>query len=59
MGGLFDQFIDLYAGSVGNASLDQRAVRSIAAVQMAINDINDKYDTKYDHLLPQTKVRSK
>ena len=57
LGGLFAQFT--FAGSEGETSLDQRAVRSMAAVQMAINGINDKHDGKYDGLLPQTKVRCK
>ena len=54
MGGLFDQFV--FAGSLDETSLDQRAVRSMAAVQMAINSINDKHDGIFDDLLPQTKV---
>ena len=55
MGGLFEQFT--FAGSGGETSLDQSAVRSMAAVQMAISKINNKHDGTFDKLLPQTKVR--
>ena len=34
-------------------------VRAMAAVQMAINKINDKHDGVLDKLLPETKVRHK
>ena len=54
VGGLFERFT--FSESTGYVKLNRRAVSSMAAVQMAINDINNKYDGKYDDLLPQTKV---
>ena len=54
VGGLFEQFV--FAGSAGESSLDQSAVRSMVAVQLAMNRINNKQDEIFDKLLPQTKV---
>ena len=53
LGGLFTQFS---LDSDGHSVVDQRGVRSVPAVQMAINRINDKNDGIYDNLLPNTKV---
>ena len=52
MGGLFEQFT--LTGLVGESSIDQNAVRSMAAVQLAINRINNKQNGH--KLLPRTKV---
>ena len=52
MGGLFEQFT--FSGSTVGASIKQDAVRSMAAVIMAINRINDKQNGY--QLLPRTKV---
>ena len=49
MGGLFRQF------SLDGA-VDQARAREMAAVQLAIDRLNDKYDDNYDNLLPNTKV---
>ena len=49
MGGLFLQFFD--------GAVNQAGVREMAAVQLAIDRVNDKYDDHYDNLLPNTKVR--
>ena len=48
MGGLFLQFID--------GDVDQAGSREMAAVQLAIDRVNDKYDGSYDNLLPNTQV---
>ena len=54
MGGLFAQFS---LNSDGKYVVDQAAVRQMAAVQMAIEQVNNKNDGVYDHLLPNTQVR--
>ena len=48
VGGLFPQFID--------GDVDQAGAREMAAVQLAIDRVNDKYDGSYDNLLPNTQV---
>ena len=53
LGGLFTQFSQ---DSDGNFVVDQGAVRSVPAVQMAIDRINNKSDGIYDKLLPNTQV---
>ena len=53
VGGLFTQFS---LDSDGDFVVDQGGVRSVPAVQMAIDRINDKNDGIYDKLLPNTKV---
>ena len=58
MGGLFPQFSSS-AADVSVTVVDQGGVRRMAAVQMAINRVNDKHDGIYDTLLPQIKVRCK
>ena len=50
MGGIFRQFVH------GTNTVDQGGVRRMAAVQLAIDRVNDKYDDNYDNLLPSTKV---
>ena len=50
LGGLFPQFVH------GTNTVDQGGVRRMAAVQLAIDRVNDKYDDNYDNLLPSTKV---
>ena len=53
VGGLFPQFqLDNNAGYV----VDNAGVRETAAVQMAIDQVNNKSDGVYDHLLPNTQV---
>ena len=54
VGGLFPQFA---LDSKSQFVIDQAGVRQMAAVQMAINRVNDKYDGIHDKLLPRTKVR--
>ena len=54
MGGLFAQFS---LDSSGKYVTDPSGLRPLAAVQMAINKINDKSDEIYDELLPRTRVR--
>ena len=53
LGGLFTQFS---LDSHGKLVVDQGAVRSVPAVQMAIDRINNKSDGVYDGLLPNTQV---
>ena len=53
VGGLFAQFSQ---DSNGAYVVDQAGVREMAAIQMAINRLNDKTDGIYDNLLPKTKV---
>ena len=53
LGGLFTQFS---LDSDGKLVIDQAAVRSVPAVQMAIDRINNKSDGIYDKLLPNTQV---
>ena len=48
VGGLFPQF--------HHDVVDQAGVRYMAAVQMAINKVNNKTDGVYDNLLPNTQV---
>ena len=55
LGGLFTQFSQ---NSDGRFVLDQGGVRSVPAVQMAIDRINNKSDGLYDKLLPNTQVWS-
>ena len=50
LGGLFRQFLH------GKNTISQGGVRRMAAVQLAIDRMNDKYDDNYDNLLPNTKV---
>ena len=54
LGGLFTQFS---LDSAGNFVVDQGGVRAVPAVQMAIDRINNKSDSVYDGLLPNTQVR--
>ena len=54
VGGLFPQFV---LNSNGEYAVDQAGARELAAVQMAINRVNNKHDGMYDELLPNTKVR--
>ena len=54
VGGLFPQFI---LGSNNQYVIFQAGVREMAAVEMAINRVNDKHDGIHDGLLPRTKVR--
>ena len=49
VGGLFWQF-----GL--NGAVYQTGAREMAAVQLAIDRVNDKYDDNFDNLLPKTKV---
>ena len=53
LGGLFTQF-SLDSGE--KLVINQAAVRSLPAVQMAIDRINNKSDGIYDKLLPNTQV---
>ena len=53
VGGLFPQFA---LDSNNQYTIDQAGVRRMAAVQMAINRVNNKTDGFYDQLLPRTKV---
>ena len=53
LGGLFTQFS---LDSDEKLVIDQAAVRSVPAVQMAIDRINNKSDDIYDKLLPNTQV---
>ena len=53
LGGLFTQFS---LNSDGKLVVDQGGVRSVPAVQLAIDRINDKSDGIYDTLLPNTQV---
>ena len=53
VGGLFPQFS---LDSNRKYAIDQSGVRRMAAVQMAINRVNNNYDGVYDQLLPNTKV---
>ena len=53
MGGLFPQF---RLDSTGNYVVEETGVRSMAAVQLAIDGVNDKSDGLYDNLLPNTQV---
>ena len=53
LGGLFTQFS---LDSDGKFVVDQGGVRSVPAVQMAIDRINNKSDDVYDKLLPNTQV---
>lgn len=53
VGGLFAQFS---LDSDGKYAVDQGGVRQMAAVQMAIEAVNNKSDGVYDHLLPNTQV---
>ena len=50
VGGFFSLF------RLADARIHQSGVREMAAVKMAINRINDKYDGILDRLLPGTKV---
>ena len=50
LGGIFRQFVH------GTNTVDQGGGRRMAAVQLAIDRVNDKYDDNYDNLLPSTKV---
>ena len=53
VGGLFSQFqLDNNVGYV----VDNAGVREMAAVQMAITQVNNKSDGVYDHLLRNTTV---
>ena len=54
LGGLFTQFSQ---NSGGHFVLDHGGARSVPAVQMAIDRINNKSDGIYDELLTNTKVR--
>ena len=54
VGGLFRVFS---RGSDSEYAVDQSGVRRMAAVQMAIDRVNNKHDGIYDTLLPRTKVR--
>ena len=54
LGGLFTQFS---LDSDEKLVIHQAAVRSVPAVQMAIDRINNKSDGIYDELLTNTKVR--
>ena len=49
VGGLFSLF------QLDN-NIDNSGVREMAAVQMAIDQVNNKSDDVYDHLLPNTQV---
>ena len=53
MGGLFPQF---RLDSENKFVVDDDGVRLMAAVQMAINRVNNKSDGMYDNLLPNTQV---
>ena len=55
VGGLFPLFSSS-AGDVSKTVVDQSGVRRMAAVQIAMNRINNKNDGIFDDLLPQTKV---
>ena len=54
VGGLFTQYRQ---DSDDKYVVHQDAVRTIPAVQLAIDRINDKSDGVYDNLLPNTQVR--
>ena len=54
VGGLFPQF-QLDNNNVDYV-VDNAGIREMAAVQMAINQVNNKSDDVYDHLLPNTQV---
>ena len=54
MGGLFAQFS---LDSDGKYVVNYAGLRQMAAVQMAIDQVNNKNDGVYDDLLPNTKVR--
>ena len=54
VGGIFPQF---RLDSNKKFVVDESGVRRMAAVQMAINSINDKTDGYLDELLPNTQVR--
>ena len=53
VGGLFSQF--QLESSVGYV-VDNAGIGAMAAVQMAITQVNNKSDGVYDHLLPNTTV---
>ena len=53
MGGLFPQF---RLDSTGNYVVEEAGVRSMAAVQLAIDRVNNKSDGLYGNLLPNTQV---
>ena len=53
MGGLFSQFS---RDSEGKLVVFSPGVREMAAVQLAINRINNKSDDLYDDLLPTAQV---
>ena len=54
MGGLFPQF---RRNSTGNYVVEEAGVRWMAAVQLAIDRVNNKSDGLYDNLLPNAQVR--
>ena len=54
VGGIFPQF---RLDSNKKFVVDESGVRRMAAVQMAINRINNKTDGEFDDLLPNTQVR--
>ena len=39
-----------------DGAVDLATLREMAAVQLAIDEVNDKHDDNYDNLLPNTKV---
>ena len=53
VGGLFPQF---RRDSEGKSTIDEAGVRRMAAVQLAINRLNNKIDGMYDNVLPTTQV---
>ena len=53
VGGLFAQF----TSNGEQSAINQAGVRQMAAVQMAINRVNNKHDGLFDELLPLTQVR--
>ena len=53
MGGLFPQF---RLDSTGSYVVAEAGVRWMAAVQLAIDRVNNKSDGLYDNLLPNTQV---
>ena len=53
MGGLFRQFVK---NSEGDAVRSMSGVRRMAAVQLALNSVNNKSDGVFDNLLPHAEV---
>ena len=56
MGGLFRQF--QFDGN-DNSVISESGVRRMAAVQLAINRVNNKSDGLHDNLLQNTQVRDR